>query len=278
MATSDLLAELSKDSFRAAPDVEKKVVAVVLKQLDDQSGDVSTLAVKCLPPLVRNCSAPSAVDVVHGLVERLCAEEGKDARARRDAGGIGLKTVLAETPAAHANAGAASRGLAKQGIVPPGAKGRALRKEEATNAGVKRACLELKKSIKNTEQDAAEFERNIVALEEERASAVDEIEQTEAALRELRAREEELRLAHEGVDRERTRARLEAQKNERMLSRFEELRLGTYATAGDEDAVRAEFEKARHRREKLVDAIGDICADAPHLEAQLGRALTLLSL
>ena len=33
----------------------------------------------------------------------------------------------------HANAGAASRGLAKQGIVPPGAKGRALRKEEATN-------------------------------------------------------------------------------------------------------------------------------------------------
>ena len=178
----------------------------------------------------------------------------------------------------HANAGAASRGLAKQGIVPPGAKGRALRKEEATNAGVKRACQELKKSIKNTEQDAAEFERNIVALEEERASAVDEIEQTEAALRELRAREEELRLAHEGVDRERTRARLEAQKNERMLTRFEELRLGTYATAGDEDAVRAEFEKARHRREKLVDAIGDICADAPHLEAQLGRALTLLSL
>ena len=107
---------------------------------------------------------------------------------------------------------------------------------------------------------------------------MDEIEQTEAALRELRAREEELRLAHEGVDRERTRARLEAQKNERMLARFEELKLGTYATAGDEDAVRAEFEKARHRREKLVDAIGDICADAPHLEAQLGRALTLLSL
>lgn len=36
MATSDLLAELSKDTFRAAPDVEKKVVEVVLKQLDDQ--------------------------------------------------------------------------------------------------------------------------------------------------------------------------------------------------------------------------------------------------
>ena len=111
MATSDLLAELSKDSFRAAPDVEKKVVAVVLRQLDDQSGDVSTLAVKCLPPLVRGCGGPSVVDVVHGLVERLCAEEGKDARARRDAGVIGLKTVLAEIPAAHENAGAVVKTL-----------------------------------------------------------------------------------------------------------------------------------------------------------------------
>ena len=105
MATSDLLAELSKDSFRAAPDVEKKVVAAVLRQLDDQSGDVSTLAVKCLPPLVKNCSPGSVTDVVNGLVERLCAEEGKekDARAKRDAGVIGLKTVLAETPVRTTN-------------------------------------------------------------------------------------------------------------------------------------------------------------------------------
>ena len=105
MATSDLLAELSKESFRAAPDVEKKVVAAVLRQLDDQSGDVSTLAVKCLPPLVKNCSPGSVTDVVNGLVERLCAEEGKekDARAKRDAGVIGLKTVLAETPVRTTN-------------------------------------------------------------------------------------------------------------------------------------------------------------------------------
>ena len=43
--------------------------------------------------------------------DSLCAEEGKDARARRDAGGIGLKTVLAEMPAAHANAGAVVKTL-----------------------------------------------------------------------------------------------------------------------------------------------------------------------
>lgn len=37
MATSDLLAELSKETFRAAPQVEKKVCDVVIKQLDDQA-------------------------------------------------------------------------------------------------------------------------------------------------------------------------------------------------------------------------------------------------
>ena len=55
---------------------------------------------------------------------------------------------------------------------------------------------------------------------------MDEIEQTEAALRELREREEELRRAHEGVERERVRASLEARKNERMLERFRELEIG----------------------------------------------------
>lgn len=59
MATSDLLAELSKESFRAAPDVERKVCAVVLKQLDDQSGDVSSLAIKCLPPLIKGMDSRS---------------------------------------------------------------------------------------------------------------------------------------------------------------------------------------------------------------------------
>ena len=179
----------------------------------------------------------------------------------------------------RASSAAAARGLAKAGVAPPGAKGRALRKEEATNAGVKRAVRELKKSIEQTEAEARAREGSVGELEEERANAVDEIEQTEAALRELREREEELRRAHEGVERERVRASLEARKNERMLERFRELEVGTRDRAQlDEETVRAEFEKARHRREKLVDAIGDICADAPHLEAHLDRALTLLSL
>jgi cullin-associated NEDD8-dissociated protein 1 len=49
MATSDLLNELNKDSFRAEPDLEAKLMNSVLQQLNDAAGDVSGLAVKwCL--------------------------------------------------------------------------------------------------------------------------------------------------------------------------------------------------------------------------------------
>ena len=46
MATSDLLNELSKDTFKADNDLEIKISKTVLRQLDDVTGDVSRLVVK----------------------------------------------------------------------------------------------------------------------------------------------------------------------------------------------------------------------------------------
>lgn len=46
MATSDLLNELQKDTFKADGDLERKLCQVVLTQLEDTSGDISGLAVK----------------------------------------------------------------------------------------------------------------------------------------------------------------------------------------------------------------------------------------
>lgn len=46
MATSDLLNELSKDTFQVDPELEKKLCSVVAVQMEDQSGDISGLAVK----------------------------------------------------------------------------------------------------------------------------------------------------------------------------------------------------------------------------------------
>jgi cullin-associated NEDD8-dissociated protein 1 len=46
MATSDLLSELNKESFKADQDLEPKLTITVLQQLEDASRDVSGLAVK----------------------------------------------------------------------------------------------------------------------------------------------------------------------------------------------------------------------------------------
>lgn len=46
MATSDLLNELNKDTFKADSDLEIKLSYIIIQQLDDAAGDVSGLAVK----------------------------------------------------------------------------------------------------------------------------------------------------------------------------------------------------------------------------------------
>eukprot|EP01018_Ginkgo_biloba_P019172 Gb_04165 [translate_table: standard] len=92
MATSDLLNELSRDTFKADNDLEIKVSNIVLQQLDDAAGDVSGLAVKCLVPLVKKVSEDRVVEMVNTLCNRLL--NGKD--QRRDIASIALKTIVSE--------------------------------------------------------------------------------------------------------------------------------------------------------------------------------------
>ncbi|KAF3321511.1 cullin-associated NEDD8-dissociated protein 1-like protein [Carex littledalei] len=94
MATSDLLNELNKDSFRAEPDIEAKLTNSVLQQLNDAAGDVSGLAVKCLVPLVKKVHEERILEMVNKLCDKLL--NGKD--PNRDIASIALKTIIAEVP------------------------------------------------------------------------------------------------------------------------------------------------------------------------------------
>ncbi|KAF3773876.1 Cullin-associated NEDD8-dissociated protein 1 [Nymphaea thermarum] len=77
MATSDLLNELSKETFKVESDLEIKLSNTVLQQLDDAAGDVSE-------------------DRVLEMVDKLCSRllHGKD--QHRDVASIALKTIVAE--------------------------------------------------------------------------------------------------------------------------------------------------------------------------------------
>jgi cullin-associated NEDD8-dissociated protein 1 len=98
MATSDLLAELSKEAFKPDSDGERRMCRCLLKLINDQSSDVQSLAVKCLSPLVRKVHEERVEEIMTALVSHLLS--GTD--EQRDISSIGLKTVVLEMPASMA--------------------------------------------------------------------------------------------------------------------------------------------------------------------------------
>ncbi|KAJ3095069.1 Cullin-associated NEDD8-dissociated protein 1 [Phlyctochytrium planicorne] len=95
MALADLNTELQKDTNVLEDSSEKKIVAAVVKSLDDKNGEVQNQAVKILGPLVKKVREPQLQEIVDQLCNLLT--EPKD--ELRDISAIGLKTVIAEIPA-----------------------------------------------------------------------------------------------------------------------------------------------------------------------------------
>ncbi|KAF0689987.1 Aste57867_18631 [Aphanomyces stellatus] len=91
MATSDLCNELQQD-VELGPDLERKVCAAVLKQLDDKSNDVQSIAVKCLGILVTKVQEKQVGDIC----EKLCDLILNGKPELRDIYSIGLKTILTD--------------------------------------------------------------------------------------------------------------------------------------------------------------------------------------
>ena len=159
------------------------------------------------------------------------------------------------------------------------ARGRAARKEATTKQGLKQACVDLKREIKEIKAEISSAGVSVETLAEQKRSADEETAATLEAVASLRAREEDLRDARDSVERERERVALEALKATRMLERFRELDLSDLKprSAASVDASESDFDAANRRREKLRVAVEGIRADAPHLETALERAVALLS-
>ncbi|EIE20950.1 TIP120-domain-containing protein [Coccomyxa subellipsoidea C-169] len=109
MSTYDLIEMLKKPEWKRDTDQEKKLCELILKQLDDTSGDVSSLAVKCLGLLVRKVHWEQAERILDLLCARLVS--GKKEQDREIAS-IALKTVINEI------SGAELSGLVVKNVVP----------------------------------------------------------------------------------------------------------------------------------------------------------------
>ncbi|CAI5732825.1 unnamed protein product [Hyaloperonospora brassicae] len=104
MATSDLCVELDKD-VELGPYLEPDVCAAVLKQLDDKSNDVQSIAVKCLGLLVKKVQTAQVADICR----KLCDLIHKGTPELRDIYAIGLKTIIADV--AHKTAAVIAPGI-----------------------------------------------------------------------------------------------------------------------------------------------------------------------
>jgi len=93
MALSDLLVELEKDTFRMDADSEKKICSAIVKLLDDTSGDVQGLAVKCLGPLTTKVKEAQIQEIVDTLAD-MVTNSKKD--TLRDIAGMGFKPVITQ--------------------------------------------------------------------------------------------------------------------------------------------------------------------------------------
>lgn len=93
MATNDLCTALTKD-IKIDENMEQRICAAVLKQLDDQSNDVQSVAVKCLAIILKKVQQTQIGEICKKLCSLIL--DGKD--ALRDIYSIGLRTLIADVP------------------------------------------------------------------------------------------------------------------------------------------------------------------------------------
>lgn len=94
MATNDLINHLSRD-IKIDEVLEKKICVAIIKQLDDKSNDVQSVAVKCLGVLVKKVHLQQIVEISDKLCE-LILDSSKN--ELRDIHSIGLKTLISDIP------------------------------------------------------------------------------------------------------------------------------------------------------------------------------------
>mmetsp|Transcript_840 Transcript_840/g.1414 ORF Transcript_840/g.1414 Transcript_840/m.1414 type:complete len:1307 (+) Transcript_840:70-3990(+) len=93
MATSDLCGLLATD-IKIDDMTERQICAAVLKQLDDKSNDVQSVAVKCLGTLLKKVQQ----NQVGEICAKLCSLVLQGQNELRDIYSIGLKTLISDVP------------------------------------------------------------------------------------------------------------------------------------------------------------------------------------
>ena len=93
MATNDICTVLTNGDVAIDSRTEKAICSAILKQLDDTSNDVQSIAVKCLSILVKRCQVEHVESICDRLSKLMLDDSNGDLR---DTPSIGLKTAISD--------------------------------------------------------------------------------------------------------------------------------------------------------------------------------------
>jgi len=91
MAMHDLSADLDRDTIKLENELERRVVSIILKHLEDTSTDVKQQAVRTIASLARKVQEPQLEEIADKLATHIINKTDEE---KRDIGSIGLKTLV----------------------------------------------------------------------------------------------------------------------------------------------------------------------------------------
>lgn len=91
MAMHDLAADLDRDNIKLDGEMERRVVAIILKHLEDTGTDVKQQAVRTIASLARKVQQPQLEEIADKLATHILNKTDEE---KRDIGSIGLKTLV----------------------------------------------------------------------------------------------------------------------------------------------------------------------------------------
>eukprot|EP00854_Cymbomonas_tetramitiformis_P019643 gene19643-23495_t len=148
---------------------------------------------------------------------------------------------------------------------------------ELTEAGLRKACSELKRSIKETDAEAQRSEGRINDLDQQREKLGENLEDLSVRCKDMQRKEEELRTVLSSTLSEKNKAFQTTTKAQRMVKRFEDYEVGRYKISndGDRTVILNELGKTHQKTATIRDVVDALIAEEPRLEHNLEKVLTL---
>ncbi|GMH42071.1 hypothetical protein BSKO_09990 [Bryopsis sp. KO-2023] len=168
------------------------------------------------------------------------------------------------------------RSISKRDVIATKGKAVAARKgPDMTEQQLKKACSELKRSIRDTGKEAQATDQRIGELDEERAKIAEAMEEAGNGIKELREKEDGLRQHLDELVSGKTIALLETAQFQKASRRLEDIQLGRYRQCVQNPAsLTEEMEKALEKLEKLNNVMNEVSESNPEIKPTVDKILS----